>query len=329
MNQSEKQMNERYFYHCFPRRFRGDHELHLSKGLEILRSIHDIGFILTPEITEWREPQMNGTLSKLWTNIQKRCCFTELQRDEVKRHSDDFGSFSLEFDTQTLRQLGGIPVFYLPRATSDDIGLESLAASLVARLGEIQDVLNRLAEMAELIGKSNDKSQLLGIKNDNTGAMGFFRTSLGGAEDVLALLTRDTQSVDILRNALRAVTGFFYPAEDFKYTGLLAYYRQREWRVIANMSKAGVEINRDPLPEEVERFLQIDPTFFGKEMKFRTGPARIVDQCRIFSELDGKPIYKFATRIVVPEPALEEARAIFNSQDDPPVVPLDKTYGRV
>jgi len=59
-----------------------------------------------------------------------------------------FGHFALEFDVQTMRQLGGIPVFYFPRASQDDVGLESVAASLICRIGEIQILLNRLGVCA-------------------------------------------------------------------------------------------------------------------------------------------------------------------------------------
>lgn len=311
--------NNRFFYHSFPRRFQGDASAEISKGLEILASVRDIGFVLTPEITEWREPQTNGTLSKPWKVIQKRCCFTELSPQELKRHSETFGSFCLEFDVRTFRQLGGIPVWYLPRASADDIGLESLPVALFARMGEIQTLLNRLSEIGQLVSKEKDKSQLLGF--EKKGAKGFLRTSLGGAEDVITLITRDTQSVDILQNALRVISGFFYPAEDLRYTGLLAYYQQREWRFVANMSKEGFEVNRDPTSEEVDRLLQIDPAFFGKEMEFFTGVFRRVDQCRIYSELNGQPIYRFARRIIVPNVALEKASALFRTEGDPPVVP--------
>jgi len=294
----------------------------LENGLKIIKSIRDIGFVLTPEITEWREPLNDGTLSKPWKVIQKRCCFTELSPNELGKHTKSFGCFSLEFDVRTFRQLGGIPVFYLPRPTDEDVGLESLASALIARIGEIQKVLNRLSELSELIGKNPDKSQLLGVEKDGNSA--FFRTSLGGTEDVLNLITRDTQPINILRNALRVITGFFYPTEDFRYTGILAYYQQREWRFIANMSKEGIEINRDPTESEKDQLLKIDSDFFGKELEFFTGTYKRVDQCRIFSELNGNPIYKYANRIIVPDAVIDAVRKMFNKTEDPPVISINE-----
>jgi len=142
---------ERYFYHSFPRRSEGENEI--DKGLQILRSIVKSGLLLTPEQTSWQEPVSGGGLSEPWKVIQKRACFTELATTELKRHSDVFGRFALEFEIQGLRQLGAIPVFYFPRASTDDIGMESVAASLLCRTGEIQVLLNRLGQL-EYDGKS-------------------------------------------------------------------------------------------------------------------------------------------------------------------------------
>ncbi len=314
---------ERYFYHSFPRRGADDLTLDVKKGLAILRSMTKSGLLLTPEITEWREPLSDGTLSKPWKVIQKRCCFTELSPFELIEHSKVFGCFALEFEIKTLRQLGGIPVFYLPRASEEDTGLESLAASLLARLGEIQVLLNRLADLEELVGKTNNKKEILSVKK-SAQVLGPTRCTVGGAEDLIAFLRADAQPIQILRNALRAWSSFFYPAEDLTYTDLLGYYRQREWRIIANMSKSGQELNR-PLEElEKEKLLELDPDFFDCELEFHSGIYKRVDQCVIFSELHGKPIIKYVRRVIVPSPVTSEvSRFLETIEDAPEVVALE------
>lgn len=312
---------ESYFYHSFPRRFTKDPASELDKGLEVLSSIIASGFLLTPEITEWREPRDDGSLGEPWKIIQKTCCFTELSPNELPKHSVQFGKFSVEFEVQTFRELGGIPVFYLPRATAEDRGLESLAASLMARSGEIQILLNRLAEIANLVSTSEDKSQLLVLQKN--GQQLHTRCSLGGAEDLIAFLTDGTQPVHILRNALRALSAFFYPAEDITYTGLLAYYRQREWRLIANMIHLGQDIDRDLTDLEKDTLMAIDSDFFGKNMKFFTGTCRRVDQCRLFSKLNGKPLIQYASRVIVPSDALVKAKKLLADAAEIPVVALE------
>ena len=301
---------ERFFYHSFPRRFRGLPSDELQKGIAILEAIRDFGFVLTPEITEWSEPFSDGTLSEPWRNIQKRCCFTELAPSELRGHAETFGAFAIEFEAQTFRELGGMPVFYLPRGSGTDRGLESQAAAVIARIGEIQVLLNRLADLADLIRKSDDKSQLVIIQEKEQRV--YTRSSLGAAEDIIAVLTHKSQPVEILRNALRFISGFFCPAEDLRYTGLLAYYRQREWRFVANMAKHGQDINRDPTPQEVDHLLRIDGDFFGKVLTFFTGDHRRVDQCCLYSALEGKRLIDYARRVVVPQPAMTEAQRILD-----------------
>lgn len=313
--------SERYFYHSFPRRFRKDPASELDKGLEVLSSIIASGCLLTPEITEWREPRDDGSLGEAWKIIQKTCCFTELSPNELPKHSEQFGNFSIEFDLQMLRQLGGIPVFYLPRATAEDRGLESLAASLIARTGEIQILLNRLAELANLVSNSEDKSQLLVLQKN--GQQVHTRCTLGGAADVITMITDGAESVDILRNALRVLSAFFYPAEDFSYTGLLAYYQQREWRLIANMAHLGQNIDRELTDPEKTRLMAIDSDFFGRKMEFFTGTCRRVDQCRLFNKLDGKPLIQYARRVIVPGGAIARAEELLKESAEIPVVTLE------
>src|SRR5262245_56796620 len=111
--------NERFFYHSFPRR-------PSVNGLSILRSIIERGLLLTPEKFEFREPLDDGSSSAPASIFQKRICFTELSPNELPAHSKLFGTFALEFDINTLRAMGAIPVFYVPLHFKAD-GHEGLA----------------------------------------------------------------------------------------------------------------------------------------------------------------------------------------------------------
>ena len=90
------------------------------------------------------------------------------------------------------------------------------------------------------------------------------------------------------------------------------------------MSKEGMEINRDPTESEKDQLLKIDSDFFGKELEFFTGTYKRVDQCRIFSELNGKSIYRYANRIIVPDAVMDAVREIFNKAEDPPVISVNE-----
>ena len=308
---------DRYFYHSFPRRV-GEDEI--KKGLQILESMVESGLLLTPEQTSWSEPLTDGTHSEPWKIIQKRACFTELSPSELQDHAAVFGHFAIEFEVQTMREIGGIPVFYLPRPSKDDVGLESTAASLLCRMGEIQRLLNRLGDLEKLVGQEPNKRRLLAVQDNRSGESQDTRITFGGAEDLLAFLNNESQPVAILGNALRAFSGFFYPTEDLRYMDLLGYYRQREWRIVANMSKLGEELTRDLFDNEKAALLELDEQFFGRETEYFTGTYRLCDQSQYFPELEGRSFVTYARRVIVPDEAVDEAAKILAGEGLPDVV---------
>jgi hypothetical protein len=298
-------MQERFFYHSFPRRGR-DGSQATSKGLAILQSIIRSGLLLTPEKIEWTEFLQDGTQSPSIQMFQKRICFTELAPLELAEHARAFGPFAVEFSIENLRLLGGIPVFYLPKPSTRERDLEGIASALVARLADVQQLLTRLTELARLVQMRADKSELLNVTRNGT-VVGVTRCNIGGAEDLLRILSFQIQPPQELLNAIRALASFFYPTENLTYTGPLAYYRQREWRIIGNMVRRGVQVARDLTPEEKDILYQIDRDFFELAMVFPTGEYRRADQCLYFSELVDTPILGRARRVIVPDDAKAEA----------------------
>ena len=99
-------MENRFFCHSFPRRRRDTDSLAIDKGLVILSSIVRSGFLLTPEMVEWREHLDDGTQSDPIQVFQKRVCFTELAPQELSEHGNLFGAFAIEFPLENLRLLG-------------------------------------------------------------------------------------------------------------------------------------------------------------------------------------------------------------------------------
>jgi hypothetical protein len=73
--------------------------------------------------------------------------------------------------------------------------------------------------------------------------------------------------------------------------------------------------------------LKLDPEFFGQQLLFRDGNYRRVDRCKLFEELDGKRIVRYARRIIVPAVAVARAKEILNESIDPPVVSLESVAG--
>jgi hypothetical protein len=237
-----------------------------------------MGLLLTPEIAKW---------SRDYSILQSHCCFTELAPVELRQHARKFGRFAIEFDIKALRTLGGIPVFYLPRKSKTGVAAEKLSEKFVVCLAEIGVLLDRLMQ-------------------------------LEGTDGLPAVLTEGNQPLTSLRNTFRNLSGFFYPAENLKHTGLLGYYRQREWRIAANIAQNGVLVARCPNEGEVKWLLELDQKFFGRRLKHpSTGEKfRIVDGCRVFERLNRKRTLRYARRVIVPAVAVERAKEILNDMGD-------------
>ena len=313
---------ERFFYHSFPRRRGIDESGEVEKGLAILRLMKEMGLLLTPEIIEWPEVRPDGSLSEPWYVAQKRCCFTELSPVDLPQHAEVFGHFAIEFDIQVLRSLGAMPVFYLPRISEANVGLEALASKLVAGIGQLEVLFDRLSQLEGLVQSNPHKDKRLLLTENGIGTHESW-CSVGGAEELLSFLTRGLQPVLSLHAILKTVSNFFYPTEDLRYTDLQGYYQQREWRILANMARDGVELTRPLYKSEMESLLELDREFFSRPLFFRTGTFHTVDQCRLFEQLDGRSIIRYARRVIVPAIAGARANEILNEPNDPPVVTLE------
>ena len=287
-----------------------------------MRLMKEMGLLLTPEIIEWPEVQPDGSLSEPWYVAQKRCCFTELAPAELPQHAEVFGHFALEFEIQVLRSLGAIPVFYLPRTSEANGGLEAMATALVAGIGQLEVLFDRLSQLEGLVRSNPHKDERL-LVTENGIVTHDTRCSVGEAEELLSFLTEGLPPALSLHAILKTMSGFFYPTEDLRYTDLQGYYQQREWRILANMARDGVELTRPLHAGEMESLLELDRAFFSRELSFRTGPFRGVDQCRLFEQLDGKSIIRYASRVIVPAVAVVRAKRILNEPIDPPVVALE------
>ena len=294
-------------YHSFPRRVQGPMPA-VDKGLAILRSMASMGLVLTPEQTQWTELLTDGTQSSPRTLSQKRTSFTDIGESELSDHSATFGPFTLEFGYENLRRLGGLPVFYLPLGLSEEEGFDGLGGAMLMRLGEIQLLLERLGELHDA-AESAPPDETLRVDHPN----GAF-TVIGAAatKTLLDILTAGIQPYEVLVSNLRGLSGMFYPIEDLDYTELLGYYRQREWRIIANMEFQGEPVTRELADDEKSVLLSIDIDFFGREEDFRSGRYRIVDQCRVMPSLAGRHLLAYAERLFVPEGSRNDAEDILS-----------------
>lgn len=348
MSQVRKQTN-RYMYHSFPRRKRPQEGN--EKGLEILSLILKHGLLLTPEMETWRDRKMPPSPPEEYTVVSKRCCFTEIAENELARHAEYFGQFSLEFETRVLCDLGALPVFYVPR-TTDSHGYGP-GAAIVTQLAHVQELLERVTafrQFANSVGGQHPMAPLLVARSDDGGMVigppdgqtlvippaliarassvnPFFKfevppgvtpfgMSAGTLMTLFNILHWGIHQPDILTGTVKALGSLFYSTERVD-DPFLSHYQQREWRLIGGLKKDGVEINR-PVPPDLRRALiDLDSAFFERVLEFRTGPSALIDQCELLAEtVLGGHISRHIRRIIVPASSIGPVRDLLRDHPE-------------
>jgi len=300
----------RYFYHSFPRDGGTDVS---ARALAILESVLNRGLLLTPERIEFREELSNGTLSEPWYVMQKRLCFTELEPRELPQHASTFGPFSFEWDIATLIEMGAVPVFYVPLRSTTGAN-DGVACSMLARLGEIQQLLVRLEGLDTLVRQTPNHKDLLNITRDDVPEVQT-RCTVGGAHDLLQMLQTGMQPISALTSSLRALSGYFYPTDHPKYTDLLGYYRQREWKLLANIIHRGVPVTVPVNEQDIEALIRIDGEFFEREVDFPSGRKKRVRECQLYKTFREAPIAHTVRKFICPQNSMTEVQRLFDARN--------------
>jgi hypothetical protein len=298
----------RFFYHSFPRRAADEG---YSRALSILESVLKRGLLLVPERIEFQEELADGSFSAPWHIMQKRICFTELHPQELAGHAERFGSFALEWEITTLIEMGAIPCFYVPLRASANSN-DGVASAMLARLGEAQELLVRLEKLDALIRQSTDKDELLNVTR-NGEAVGATQCTVAAARDLLQAVQMGIQPISALTAALRVLAGYFYPTDHPTYTDLLGYYRQREWKVLANMNNGGTPVTVQVDDHESAELLAVDNEFFGRELDFPTGRKARVSGCQLYKTFRGAPVINSVRRLVCPKGAVSDVVRLLES----------------
>lgn len=278
------------------------------------------GLALTPEVVKWEYPHADGSPPRKQEVQQRRVCFTELSSAELPRHADEFGHFALEFEIDVLKGLGAIPVFYIPRQIGHESEAVALGSVFVIQVIDAMVLAMRLAG----VKKTLDDAPL--ATGQFPCVFGFTETKLetfhldaAQTRKFIQAFTYSLTPPDMLQNSLTALLSFFYPADNVGHNKALAYYRQREWRIVGNIAVRGEELMRRPGSDFIERLLEIDTEFFGREFPPSSG-KRLVDDIYVFPGIGEKRIVEMARRIIVPDVAVEKAKSILQSVTNPPPV---------
>jgi hypothetical protein len=300
-------IEERFFYHSFPRRGR-DTATEIEKGCKILSLICDAGLLLAPEVVSWSYPNVDGSPGREASVIQRRICFTELSPRELSQHAKTFGNFALEFDINTLKGMGAMPVFYIPQGIKTGDEINYLGLTLVLQAMDAMLLVERLADLKDTLDGAPLHGRFYYIPPaQNTRK---FDLDISETRTTLEAFSHALTPFDMLKHGLTGLLCCFYPADDLRENKALAYYRQREWRITSNFAVRGEEVMRLPSQEMVSRLLEIDEAFHGRDFPGASGIRRLAEEAYILPSIMGKRIIELVNRFVVPRAALAPAKAI-------------------
>ena len=317
--------NETFFYHSFPRSHRGEsrHAL-VNRGLATLRSIQRNGLILAPEVVEWTAPVSLGSPSPFRV-LQQRVCFTELRPDELAAHSRHFGPYAIEFDIAGLRRAGALPVIYMPQALSPDDHLALFGPLVVSHLAHIKHLLQNLDTLKhatdlnhwrkrhpEATSFADDCVVTLTNGDEQRGTVQEFNIPMTSIRDMLSFMGFENAPFPAMLGALSIVQSLFYPTDN-EHTDepILAYYRQREWRITADYSVNGRPRGASLPLHEQERLIQADGHFWNREIQFEDQNFRRVDKAVSLALPLPEDIRSMMTRVLVPSETIREAQRLF------------------
>lgn len=317
--------NTTFFYHSFPRPRRGEARRALvRRGLTTLRSIQRKGLILVPEVVEWTAPVSLGSPSPFRV-LQQRVCFTELHPDELLAHSRHFGPYAIEFDIAGLRRAGAMPVIYMPQALSKDDHLALLGPFVVSHLAHIKHMLQSLGNLKQATDlnhlrkchpevKSFADDCMVTLKNgdEQRGTVQEFKIPVTSVRDLLSFIGFENAPFPAMLGALSIVQSLFYPTDNEHLDEpILAYYRQREWRITADYSVNGQPRGTSLTSNEQEQLLQADGDFWKREIQFEDQKFRRVDKAVSLALPPPEDIRSIIKRVLVPSETIQQAERLF------------------
>lgn len=301
-----------FCFHSFPRPRKGElHRDTLKKGERIASSLLENGLMLAPENFEIPLLDEFGQQIDGITMLQCRICFTEIKSSALTDHSTTFGPYSLAYDIDDLRRIGGLPVHYIPMPFGSH--LYGLASQILGGVADASRVLDAIVG----IRRQMEESTTLGLQltlNVNGVAVtdgvrfneeqtSILRSFFDEFEKLCSSPFRATQQ------KLLAAAASFYPTEHASYTGKLHYYQQREWRIV----EIGLMQGDEPLAprataQQKNLLRDIDNDFFSKVIRVPTRErigewesSTIADRCRFLSQVGDLDVIGLARYLILPD----------------------------
>ncbi|MBJ9739109.1 hypothetical protein I5523_05535 [Acinetobacter oleivorans] len=283
-------MSDQYFYHSFSRFLKNESiEDNNKRAFQTLESILKNGILFVPE--EIKLPfDIENPLKPI---VQHRVCFTLIERSELSRHSDIFGKFSIEFNTNFLRKIGITPAMYLPIFNyDDDKHLENVFSKFVYRLLKFHQDARKEADQ---------------VNKDLNDALRNFNP--------VKILELKIKKQEMLEKTawFEGLSNMIYPIDNKRYTQENGYYQQREWKLPANITNNGVDIAEIANLSQQKELLAINKEFFSKKINYI---GQEYQRCMIslfLKNFEEKHILEQANKIIVPEKNIDEVKKLLRA----------------
>lgn len=278
-------MSNQYFYHSFSRLLKEESGVDNNKrAFQTLESILKNGILFVPEeITLPFDIQ-----SPLKPIVQHRVCFTLIERAELCGHTEIFGKFSIEFNTNILRKIGITPAMYLPIFNyDDDRHLENVSSKFVYRLLKFHQEAREEADQVD-----SDLKRAFEILDYSK----------------ISSLQSKRQEILEKRAWFEGLANMIYPLDNNRYTQENGYYQQREWKLPANLTANGVDITEIASLEQQRELLSINKKFFSKEINYLNQKLPRCSISFFLKSIEQKHILEHANKIIVPRDNISEVK---------------------
>ena len=138
-----------------------------------------------------------------------------------------------------------------------------------------------------------------------------YEVPLSHIKAILSYLGFQNTPFDLMAGVLSLIQGLFYPTDDKIHDEGLAYYRQREWRLVSGMSARGGSHARILSPHERGLLLEIDADFWARELFDGKERFRRVEDTEVVDQFAGRPFADLISEVLVPRTVEREARELF------------------
>jgi len=282
-------MSNEFFYHSFSRFLKNESTQDNNKrAFQTLESILKNGLLFVPE--EIKLPfKIESPLKPI---VQHRVCFTLISREKLLEHTKIFGNFSIEFNTNILREIGITPAMYLPIFNYDnDRHLQNVSSKFVYRLMKFHQEAREEAEK---------------IHND------LMKASKVSDYSKIWSLKQKKQEILEKRAWFEGLANMIYPLDNNSYTQENGYYQQREWKLPANLTNNGSDTTEIATHQQQQELLDINRNFFSKEINYlgrKLSRAMISFFLKTFQQ---KHILEHANKIIVPKENVAQVRALLS-----------------